>query len=143
MRRFQQGLDDVKTLIGNHGIVSDVYVREIVSLEAKQNRDRDDDRELRKNQDLLLERQGAIAKLEEFYGEVKNQWSDIGLRNIGHAKAISVDVEGGTRYTEDWGAFEVDETKVKAEFGCVLTHFLSFTLSNKNVIQELTFLPTK
>lgn len=119
MRRFQQGLDDIRTLIGNHGIVAEVYVREIVRLEAKQNRDRDDDRELRKNQDLLLERQEAIAELEEFYGEVKNQWSDIGLRNIGHvryAKAISVDIEGGTRYTEDWGAFEVDETKVKAEF---------------------------
>lgn len=100
-------------------MLADLTTRGIVRLEAKENPDRDDERELRKTREKLLEQQEAIAELEVFYNEVKNQWSDIGLRNIGHvryAKAISIDVEGGTLYTEDWGAFEVDEAKVKPKF---------------------------
>ncbi|KAK7437159.1 hypothetical protein VKT23_018786 [Stygiomarasmius scandens] len=119
LRRFQQGLDDIKALIGDHGILADLLTREIVQLEAKENLDKENTRELQKTREKLHEQQEAIAELEAFYNEVKNQWGDAGLRNIGHvryAKAISVDVEGGTLHTEDWGAFEVDKAKVKPEF---------------------------
>ena len=40
-------------------------------------------------------------------------------RNIGHiqyAAAITADVEGGTLYTSDWGAFLAAEAKVKDGF---------------------------
>jgi hypothetical protein len=79
---------------------------EIVKLEAEENLNREDARELHKTREKLLEQQGAIAKLEAFYDEVKNQWCDLVLRNI----------LGGTLHTEDWAAFEVDEAKVKPEF---------------------------
>ncbi len=84
---------------------ADLYTRDMVELEAKENRDKEDQRELCKTRGKLLERLDAIDELEAFYDEVRNQWADIGLRNIGHvryAKAISVDVEGGTLYTEDY-----------------------------------------
>jgi hypothetical protein len=119
LRRFQQGLDDIRALIGDHGMVAEFFTRDIVKLEAKENPDREDARALRKTREKLLEQQDVIAELEAFHDEVKNHWGDIGLRNIGHvryAKAISVDIEGGTLYTEDWAAFEVDEAKVKPEF---------------------------
>jgi hypothetical protein len=62
----------------------------------------------------------AIRQLEALYDEVTKYWFDINLhRDIGyvqHAEAIKVDVEGGTRYTSDWGAFLAAEAKVKDRF---------------------------
>ncbi|KAF8826956.1 hypothetical protein HHX47_DHR5000643 [Lentinula edodes] len=58
--------------------------------------------------------------LQALHEDATKYWSDLKLyRNIGHvqyAEAISVDVEGGTRYTSDWAAFVADEAKVKDEF---------------------------
>ncbi|KAM5531085.1 hypothetical protein V8D89_015250 [Ganoderma adspersum] len=119
LRRFQQGLDDIKALIRDHGVLANVFARQIVKLEAKEKLDSEDARALRKTREKLLEQKEAIPELEAFYDEVKNEWGDIGLRNIGHvryAKAISVDIEGGTLHTEDWAAFEVGEAKFKPEF---------------------------
>ncbi|KAF8644044.1 hypothetical protein AX16_008712, partial [Volvariella volvacea WC 439] len=100
-------------------MLADLYAREIVKLEAKgMSADAEDARELRKIQEKLVEEQGAISNLENFYDEVKNQWVDIEFRNIGHvhyAKPISIDVEG-ERYTENWAAFEANEEKFKAQF---------------------------
>ncbi|TFY61914.1 hypothetical protein EVG20_g6885 [Dentipellis fragilis] len=79
----------------------------------------DKEEQLQENRDLLRKEHKAIPELEEFYAEVKRDWSDIGDRDIGHVrftKAITVDVAGGTRYTEDWGAFEVDEAKFRPQF---------------------------
>jgi hypothetical protein len=62
----------------------------------------------------------AIRQLEALYGGVTRNTFDINLnRDIGyvqHAEAIRVDVEGGTRYTSDWGAFLATEAKVKDHF---------------------------
>ncbi|KAG8941346.1 hypothetical protein FRC04_004592 [Tulasnella sp. 424] len=94
--------------------------QEIVDLKEKKDQDEEDEKELSQHEEDLRKQQEAIARLNTFYNEVKNHWSDIGSRNIGHvcyAKAISVDVGGGTCYTEDWAAFEVDEAKVKPQFG--------------------------
>ena len=131
VRRFKQGLDDIKALIDDHRILADLFTRDIIKLEAKGNLDKEDERELRKTRENLLEQQEAIAELEVFYDEVTNQWSDIELRNIGHvcyAKAISIDVEGGTLYTEDWGVFEVDEAKVRPEFEGTVVDLGAFRL---------------
>ncbi|TFY58479.1 hypothetical protein EVG20_g8136 [Dentipellis fragilis] len=97
MRRFEQGCDEIEARIVSHRAAADTYAEEIA----------------------LLEEHKAIPELEEFYAEVKRDWSDIGDRDIGHVrftKAITVDVAGGTRYTEDWGAFEVDEAKFRPQF---------------------------
>ena len=118
-RRFQQGLDDIKALIRDNGMLADLSARQIVKLEEKMNLDNEDARELHRIREKLLEQQEAISELGTCYDEVKDEWSDIGLRNIGYvryAKAIPVDVEGGTLHTEDWAAFEVDEAKFKPEF---------------------------
>ncbi|KAG6884624.1 hypothetical protein C0993_009453 [Termitomyces sp. T159_Od127] len=107
LRRFQQGLNDIKSLIRGHGTDADFYARELVSLEENRSRNMKDEKALRYKHEHLREEEEAIAELGEFYGEVKNQWSDL---------AITVDLAGGTRYREDWGTFELDEAKVKAVF---------------------------
>jgi len=123
LRRFQRGLDEIKVSIGDHGILADLYVREIVKLEAKgtsedEEEAEEDARELRKTRERLDEQKQAIADLEKFYDDVKTQWGDIEHRNIGHvhySPPISVDVKG-ERYTEDWGTFDLEEAKFKAQF---------------------------
>ncbi|KIM34169.1 hypothetical protein M408DRAFT_19118 [Serendipita vermifera MAFF 305830] len=122
VHRFQQGIEEIKALIRDRGVMAELYTRRIVRLKAKENPSKGDDRDLRKNHQLLLDEQEVIAELEAFFSEIKSQWSDIEARNIGHLRvakainAIAVDVAGEIRYTEDWGAFEVDERKVEAEF---------------------------
>jgi hypothetical protein len=79
----------------------------------------------------------AIHQLKALYDEVAKYWFDIKLhRNIGyvqHAEAIKVNVEGGTRYTSDWGAFLAAEVKVKDWFeGNVIDLGAFRALSNEN-----------
>jgi hypothetical protein len=122
-RRFQRGLDEIKVSIGGHGILADLYAREIVELEAKGTSEDEDEadedaRALRETRERLDEQKQAIADLEKFYDDVKTQWIDIELRNIGHvhySPPIYVDVEG-EQYTEDWGTFDLEEAKFKAQF---------------------------
>jgi hypothetical protein len=68
----------------------------------------------------LNEENEAIRQLEALHDEITKHWFDIQLhRDIGyvqHAEAIKVDVEGGTRYTSDWGAFLATEAKVRDQF---------------------------
>ncbi len=71
-------------MIGGHGILPELFTRDIVELEAKENLDKEDERELRKTREKLLEQRDAIADLEAFYDKVKNKWGNIGFRNIGH-----------------------------------------------------------
>ncbi|KAF9510503.1 hypothetical protein BS47DRAFT_1257982, partial [Hydnum rufescens UP504] len=106
VRRFQRGLDEINKLICDHGILADLWAREIVELEAKERQDAEDAKEMRANQCKLEGENEAISDLEAFYDEVRDYWSDINLHgNIGHvqyAAAITVDVESGTQYTSDW-----------------------------------------
>ena len=104
-------------------MLADLYVREIIKLEAKGTSEdegdaEEDARELRKTRERLDEQKQAIADLEKFYDDVKTQWIDIWFRNIGHvhhSPPISIDVEG-EQYTEDWGTFDLEEMKFKAQF---------------------------
>ncbi|KAI0031611.1 hypothetical protein K488DRAFT_86631 [Vararia minispora EC-137] len=119
MRRFQRGLDEITKAIADHGVLADLWAREIVKLQAKEEPEPGG-------------REGAL------HDEVRKDWSNTKLdRNIGyvqHADAIKVD-EGGTGYTIDWAAFLVDEAKVKGQFeGNVVD------LGSKFSSQELTTL---
>ncbi|KAI9443958.1 hypothetical protein H4582DRAFT_1918198 [Lactarius indigo] len=120
MCRFQWGHDEIKKAKYGHSIQADLLAQEIIGLEAKERQDAKDAALMCAKRDKLEDKNQAIAKLEAFYDEVKNYWTDIGLhRNIGyvqHAAAITVDVEGGTRYTSDWAAFLAAEAKVKDKF---------------------------
>ena len=152
MRRFQRGLDEIKKAIGDHGILANLWAREIVKLQAEERQDAGTAKAIRANQRNLEDENEAIADLEALYEEVTKWWSDASLyRNIGHvqyAAAIKVDVEGGTLYTSDWAAFLAAEVKVKDEFegnvvdfGAFRLIFLIFTSSDENnLIQDLSIL---
>ena len=120
MRRFQKGLDAIKNAIADHFTVANLWAQQIDRLERKENRDEVDNKSIRATRRKLEDENEAIHDLEALYEEIKRDWSDIKLnRNIGHvqfAEAITVDVEGGTRYTSDWGAFLAAEAKVKGQF---------------------------
>ncbi|KAL5523207.1 hypothetical protein ACEPAF_1474 [Sanghuangporus sanghuang] len=120
VRRFQRGLDEIKKHISDHGIRADLYAREIDGLETMENPDEEVVSEIAANRRNLDGENEAIRQLEALYDEVAKYWFDINLhRDIGyvqHAEAIKVDVEGGTRYTSDWGAFLAAEAKVKDQF---------------------------
>ena len=143
MRRFQRGLNEIRKVVGDRGILADLRAREIIQLEAKERQDAEDAREIRGNRRNLEDEKEALADLEALYNDVTKNWSDIEFgRNIGHvqyAAAITVDVEGGTLYTSDWAAFLAAEAKVKDEFegnvvdlGAFRLFFLIFTSSNEN-----------
>ncbi|KAF5370697.1 hypothetical protein D9758_002097 [Tetrapyrgos nigripes] len=102
LRRFQRGLDEIKVAVSDHRMLADLYAREIIRLEAKgtsedEEEAEEDAKELLKTRQNLDEQKQAIAGLEKFYEDVKAQWSDIELRNIGHvhySPPIYADVEG-------------------------------------------------
>lgn len=142
MRRFQRGLDDITKAIADHGILADLWARDIVKLQAKEGQDQEDAREMRRIRSKLDDENEAIADLEALFDQVMKEWSNMKLhRNIGHvqyAETITVD-EGGTRYTSDWAAFLVAEAKVKDQFegnvvdlGAFRLIFLAFTSSIEN-----------
>jgi len=67
---------------------------------------------------MLAKVKEDICKLKAFYKDIKNQWSDITIRNISHidwAPTISVNVDG-PHYTKDMAIFKVDVSKFKVNF---------------------------
>jgi hypothetical protein len=117
VRRFQRGLDEIKEHISDHRINADSYTERIDRLEEMENQDEEVRNRISANRRELDRENEAIRQLGALYDEVMEYWFNIKLhRDIGyvqHAEAIRVDVEGGTRYTSDWGAFLVAEVKVK------------------------------
>ncbi|KAF9060746.1 hypothetical protein BDP27DRAFT_1491913 [Rhodocollybia butyracea] len=115
MSRVWRGLDDIILAISSHAILTDLCVRELVKLQAKE---RQDARVIKAKQRQLETE--AISDLEALHEDVTKDWSNLKLhRNIGHiqyAEAILVDAEGGTLYTSDWAAFLAAEPKVRDEF---------------------------
>jgi len=121
MRSFQKDLEDITANIATRRIIADFHARSITRFgdKLKEKEDTADRKALVKVQSMLAEEQDAIAELNAFHSVLTKDWSDIENRSIGHlryVKAVSVDVAGGTRYTEDWGAFELIERKVKDVF---------------------------
>ncbi|KAJ3862325.1 hypothetical protein EV359DRAFT_83452 [Lentinula novae-zelandiae] len=120
MRRFQRGLNEITKAISNHSFSTDLWTLDIAKLQAKEKKDAANAREIKARQRQLVNDTKATIDLQALHEDVTKYWSDLKLyRNIGHvqyAEAISVDVEGGTRYTSDWAAFVADEAKVQDEF---------------------------
>jgi hypothetical protein len=77
MRRFQRGLDEIKKAIGDHGILADLWAREIVTLQAKERQDAEDAKEIRAKRRNLEDENEAIADLEALHDEVTKYWSDM------------------------------------------------------------------
>ncbi len=118
VRRFQRGLDEIKQHISDHAIRASYYAQEIDGLEAE-NADEFAD-EIAENRLKLNAENDAIRQCEALHDDVTKHWLDIKLhRDIGyvqHADAIKVDVQGGTRFTLDWGTFLAAEAKVRDRF---------------------------
>jgi len=120
---IQRLLDDIKLRIGGHGIMVDLYMREIAKLEAKEKSEdpevaAEDKAELEKTRQKLADENSGIAGLEKFYTDVTKDWGDSERRNIGTihyspAIAFNVKPEG---FTEDWGTFVLHEDRWKAQF---------------------------
>jgi hypothetical protein len=120
VRRFQRGIDEIMSTINDHGLQASKITRDIDGLEDGTDLDEEDMLEIAQNRSSLIDEYDAVRKLEALHEEIITIWSRIQLhRDIGyiqHAGAIKVDVEGGTRFTSDWGAFVVSEAKVKDNF---------------------------
>ena len=122
-RRFQRDVNEIRARIGRLGSGAELLAMEIAELE--QQLASDDPEEVEEagagaevKQAKLTQVKKDIGVLEAFYKDLNAQWSYIGRRNIGHvdwAPKISVDVEG-EQYTEDWGKFDLEEAKFKAQF---------------------------
>ena len=84
MRRFQRGLDEIKKATSRHAIRADLWAREIVELEAKEEQDREEAEKIRANQCRLEDENKVMTDLEALYDEVTKYWPDIKFhRNIG------------------------------------------------------------
>jgi hypothetical protein len=122
--RFQQGLDEIKAEVVNHGDDATACAKVIAGLEAKmasgdKGRDRDRDaKNLEKARRELDEHKEAIVELEELYKEINASWGDIARRNIGvleYSPPISVDVDN-ERYTQDWATIRLDSARFRSNF---------------------------
>ena len=106
-RRFDQGLDEITDEIANRAMAADLLAREIADLRAKE-QTTDTVRAIEIKQWSLDRETEAINNLSAFHADTVLNWSQKNLyRNIGYtqfAPAITVDVEGGTRFTSDWGS---------------------------------------
>jgi hypothetical protein len=100
----------------------EIYDRKIPKLQERVDGDNEDDvaearKELRKTREMLTEANEAIEELEKFYAKVKD-WGQPKQRIIGHIRsspALAFSV-GPKRFTEDWGAFELDGDKFRGAF---------------------------
>ncbi|KAI0760742.1 hypothetical protein C8Q74DRAFT_251673 [Fomes fomentarius] len=121
--RFQRLLDSIKLRIGRHGIMVEIYGRNIAKLEARVKGSDEKDvaeakRELKKTRILLDDANEAIEDLEKFYTTVKRDWSKPEQRTIGHIRYSSALTLGAATggFTADWGAFELDRSQFKDAF---------------------------
>ena len=98
----------------------------------------------------MADKNEAIDDLEKFYTNVVKDWGNSECRNIGHllcSPSISFNT-GDEGFTKDWGTFELDEDRWKAQFrgnvldlGAFRFMFLIFASSDEfNFIQEPQFL---
>ena len=74
--------------------------------------------ELEETEGLFKKANAAIEELEKFYTTVVKEWGKPSQRTIGHIRsspAIALNVAPGG-FAEDWGAFELDESKFAKAF---------------------------
>ncbi|KAJ7925974.1 hypothetical protein B0H13DRAFT_2654136 [Mycena leptocephala] len=117
---FDKLLDSIKTRIARHGIMVEIYERQIKRFEATVGGDEEEDvaeakKELKQTRGHANE---AIKDLEKFYEKVKKEWGKPSQRTIGYIRsspAIAFNV-GPEGFADDWGAFELDGLKFKDAF---------------------------
>lgn len=118
-RAFAKLLDSIKMRIGGHGIDIQIYEEQIPKLQAKLEAGNEEaGQEIEETEILLGKARKAIVALEEFYKKVKSQWGPPKRRIIGHIRSSpGITFNAGPEgYTEDWGVFELDNSKFKAQF---------------------------
>ncbi|KAI6040832.1 hypothetical protein EDC04DRAFT_2867379 [Pisolithus marmoratus] len=120
MDHVQHGLDEITKAIAGHGMLTDLWIQDIIQLQAMERHNAQDARALRVKWCQVDDETEAIADLKALLNDVTKYWSDIKLHcNIGHvqyAAAISVNIKGSTLYTSDWAAFLAAGEKVRDEF---------------------------
>ena len=118
-RRFDRGLEEITEEIGTRIMVADILAREIATLRAKE-QTTDTVRAIEIKQWSLDRETEAVNNLSAFHTDTKLNWSQKDHhRSIGYiqfAPAVTVDVQGGTLFTSDWGVFVAAEGKVKSAF---------------------------
>ncbi|KAG6835084.1 hypothetical protein H0H93_005020 [Arthromyces matolae] len=116
MLRFERGVHEIESAIIDREDVVEDRERDLAKLENA-NQDATIVSSRRISLDLY---KAALTNLKAFRKEVEKDWSNMKVdRNIGYVQytaPIMVDVEGGTLYTSDWGAFVANEEKVKENF---------------------------
>jgi len=111
--------DSIKIEIGQHGLAIERWRGQIEGFKGgekgtyagdieKARKDRD------KTQALLDDVEEAMGVLGKFLGQVQKDWSKLDNRVLGTvlcSPAVNLGV-GEHRFTEDWGIFQVDRTKL-------------------------------
>ena len=130
-RRFDRGLEEITDEIATRVMVAEILAREIATLRAK-TQTTDTVRAIEIKQWSLDREIEAINNLSAFHANTKLNWSQkIHHRNIGYiqfAPAVTVDVQGGTLFTSDWGVFVAAEGKVKDAFEGNVVYLGAFRL---------------
>jgi hypothetical protein len=143
-RRFDRGLSETTDEIANRAMAAEILAMEIANLRAKE-QTTDTVRAIEIKQWSLDRETEADTKLLAFHADARLNWSQKNLhRNIGYtqfAPAITADVEGGTRFTSDWGVFAAAEGKVKDAFEGNVVYLGAFRLflSRIHLIQRHSF----
>jgi len=118
-RAFDNVLDSIKLKIGRHGILAKRYREQIAEFQASEGGSNTDDVEKARAYQIETERllekvEKAVLELGRLLDRVKKEWKELDKRVIGtivHSPAIRLGV-GEQRFTEDWGLFVVDKSKL-------------------------------
>ncbi|THH10642.1 hypothetical protein EW146_g8312 [Bondarzewia mesenterica] len=118
-RAYADVVDSIKLVIGGHGISAKYWRKQIEGYkETEKGNDAADAAEAEasriKTEGLLDEVEKAMEKLEGLLDQVNKKWKKIDNRVIGHvlrSPPIGFGVSE-QHFTEDWGVFMVDRTKL-------------------------------
>lgn len=128
-RRFDRGFNETTDEIANRAMAAEILAREMANFQAKE-QTTEVVRAIEKKQWSLDRETQAETTLWAFHADARLNWLQTNLhRNIGYtqfAPAITVNVEGGTRFTSDWGVFAATEGKVEDAFEGNVVYLMRF-----------------
>ncbi|KAG9093365.1 hypothetical protein FRC06_011546, partial [Ceratobasidium sp. 370] len=118
-RAYTDVVDSVKLAIARRGTAAKVWKKQIAWYEEGEKADVANPETSRvKTEGWLDEAEKAMEALDRFLGQVNKEWKKIDNRVIGHvlrSPPIGFGV-GEQHFTEDWGVFVVDRTKLSDGF---------------------------
>jgi hypothetical protein len=122
-KAFRSLLTSIKIRIGRHGIMMEIYERQIEKLEERAAGDDEEDakkarKDLTKTKQLLDDAIEAIDDLEKFHERTKKDWSKTSQRIIGHVVRSPAITVGTSPYdfTKDYAVVKLDKEKFKKSF---------------------------